>query len=116
MQVPLLDGRRQADDSHQQQSGVFAILCGHLDETKARSVAKYLNRRCFLGSFLTRIHRNRLAIAFQFELLLLFRGEPMQKAERLRKHAEGKKGRHRPAVGWGRDLEPNIVCLNITSG
>lgn len=34
VQVPLLDGRRQADDSHQQQSGVFAILCGHLDEQK----------------------------------------------------------------------------------
>lgn len=34
VQVPLLNGRRQADDPHQEQSGVFAILGRHLREKK----------------------------------------------------------------------------------
>lgn len=35
VQVPLLDGRCEANDSHQQESGVFAILCGHLNKHKS---------------------------------------------------------------------------------
>lgn len=43
VQVPLLNGRRQANDPHKQESGVFAILCRHLDK-KAYSATKYPNR------------------------------------------------------------------------